>query len=127
KIRAGGESTLLDKMMNGVNICAVGCTGGVTYGAIGSTVSGVLQTAALQMRSNSTFNTNLAQGNWAGVAGSLNTLDYTQVGCPAAGAAGNCGLPSVNNSTVRGSVLRGNGVNGNPENLIATNPQFSNA
>jgi hypothetical protein len=130
KIRAGGESALLDKMMNGVNICAVGCTGGVTYGAIGSTVNGVLQTAALQMRSSSTFNTNLAQGNWAGVAGSLNTLDYTQAAnCssltdPAARLAGNCGLPVVNNSVVRGAVLR---VNGNPENFIATNPQFSTA
>src|SRR5205085_1566504 len=46
KIRIGGESALLDKMMNGVNICTSGCTGGVTYGAIGTTVGGVPQTAA---------------------------------------------------------------------------------
>jgi hypothetical protein len=62
-IRAGRESPLLDKMMSGVNICVTGCTAGVTYGAIGTTVGGVLQTAALQMRSNSAFNTNLANGN----------------------------------------------------------------
>src|SRR4029077_7148487 len=58
------------------------------------------------------------------------TLDYTKAAnCstltdPAARSAGNCGLPDVNNSVVRGAVLR---VNGNPENFIATNPQFSSA
>jgi hypothetical protein len=109
-------------MMNGVNICVTGCTAGVTYGAIGTPVNGVLQTAALQLRSNATFNTNLALGNWSAVAGSLNTLDYTQSNCPAAGAAGNCGLPAINTSVVRGAVMR---VNGFPENFIATNPQFT--
>src|SRR4029079_15538045 len=106
KIRAGGESALLDKMMNGVNICTTGCTAGVQYGAIGTTVNGVPQTAALQMRSSATFNTNLANGSWAAVAGSLNTLNYTQSGCPANGTAGNCGLPVVNTSVIRGSVMR---------------------
>jgi hypothetical protein len=120
KIRAGGESALLDKLMNGVNICAVGCAG--TFDAIGTTVNGVPQTAALQMRSSPTFSTNLAQGNWSGVASSLNTLDYTKVNCPTAGTAGNCGLPDVANSVVRGAVLR---VTGTPENFIATNPQFA--
>jgi len=124
KIRAGGESALLDKMMNGINICTTGCTTGVQYGAVGTTVGGVAQTAALQLRSNPTFTTNLANGNWSAVAGSLNTLDYTQSGCPGAGAAGNCGLPAVNTSVVRGAVMRSNGF---PENFISTNPQFSTA
>ncbi len=127
KIRAGGESPVLDKMLNGVNICAIGCSGGVTYGAIGTTIGGVPQTAALQMRSSATFSTNLALGQYGGaggVASALATLDYTQVGCPAAGAAGNCNLPVVNNSVVRGSVLSLNGV---PENFIYTNPQFATA
>src|SRR5439155_7107029 len=122
KVRSGGESTMLDQMMNGVNICATGCTAGVSYGAIGSVVNGVRQTAALQMRNSSTFNQNLANGNYSQVATSLATLNYFKVGCPAAGADGNCGLPDVNTSVVRGSVLRVNGV---PENFILTNPQFS--
>jgi hypothetical protein len=124
KIRAGGESALLDKMMNGVNLCAVAsaCIGGQTYGAIGTTVNTVPQTAAYQLRSSNTFRTNLAMGNWSGVATSLNTLNYTQVGCDAGGgAAGNCGLPPVDPSVTRGSVMR---LNGFPENFISTNPQF---
>jgi len=120
KIRAGQESPLLDKMLNGVNICAVGCPG--AFGAIGTTFNGVPQTAAMQMRSSSTFNGNLALGNYNVVAGNLATLNYFQVGCPAAGAAGNCNLPPVDPNVVRGSALR---ANGNPENLIYTNPQFS--
>ena len=65
---------------------------------------------------------NLANGNYAAVATSLNTLDYFKVGCPGAGAAGNCNLPDINTSVVRGAVLR---VNAFPENFIMTNPQFS--
>ena len=130
KVRTGGESTALDKMLNGINICTTGCTTGVQYGAIGSTVNGVLQTAALQMRSSSTFQQNLANGllggsaatGFGGVAYSLSILNYVKSGCPAAGANGNCNLPDVNTSTVRGSVLR---VNNTPENFILTNPQFA--
>jgi hypothetical protein len=55
------------------------------------------------------------------VATLLNNLDYTKVGCPAAGDAGNCNLPDVNNSIVRGAVMR---LNGFSENFISTNPQF---
>src|SRR5205823_13026924 len=54
----------------------------------------------------------------------INTLDYTKSGCPAAGAAGNCNLPDVNNSVVRGAVMR---INGFAENFISTNPQFTTA
>src|SRR5262249_37410684 len=129
KVRAGGESALLDRMMNGVNICATGCNAGQTYGAIGTTVDGVVQTAAYQMRSNATFQNSLANGYWgnapagsAAVATLINNLDYVKVGCPAAGAAGNCNLPDVNNSVVRGAVMR---LNGFPENFISTNPQFN--
>src|SRR5215813_7736381 len=80
KVRAGGESALLDQMMNGVNICATGCAAGVQYGPIGSTVGGILQTASLQMRQSSTFNQNLANGNYSGIATSLPTLNYVKVG-----------------------------------------------
>ncbi len=130
-IRNGTDNTpILNKILNGVNICQTGCTAGQTYGAIGTTVSGVPQTAAYQLRSSTTFNTNLAGGNWNSVAGSLNTLNYTQAANCAtltdstARATGNCGLPTVNTSTTRGAVLRANGF---AENFIATNPQFSTA
>jgi hypothetical protein len=122
KIRGGGESDLLDRMFKGINICATGCAAGVQYGAVGSTVGGVVQTAALQMRSSSTFNQNLANGDYAKVATSLNTLDYFKIGCPGAGANGNCNLPDISTSVVKGAVLRFNGF---PENFIMTNPQFS--
>ena len=122
KIRAGRESPMLDQMLNGINICATGCAAGVQYGAIGQVINNQLQTAALQLRSSSTFNTNLANGNYNLVASSLNTLDYFKVGCPGAGINGNCNLPDINTSTVKGAVLR---VNGNPENFISTNPQFA--
>ena len=69
-VRSGTETTktaadpkdLLNKMFDGINLCSVGCTAGVTYGPIGTTAAGVYQTAALQMRSSSTFNTHLAHG-----------------------------------------------------------------
>jgi hypothetical protein len=122
KVRAGGESAVLNQMMNGVNICATGCATGVQYGPIGSTVGGVLQTAAYQMRKSSTFNQNLANGNYSvlGVANSLATLNYVKVGCPSS-TTGNCNLPDVP-TPQRGAVLSLNGV---PENFILTNPQFA--
>jgi hypothetical protein len=123
RVRTGGESAALDAMMNGINICATSCTAGVQFGAIGTSVGGIPQTAALQMRAHSSFNSNLANANYNTVANNLARLNYFKVGCPARGAAGNCDLPDVNTSVVRGSVLR---VNGAPENFILTNPQFNN-
>jgi hypothetical protein len=122
KIRTGQESTMLDTMLNGVNICATGCTAGVPFGAIGSVVGGVKQTAALQMRASTPFRNNLVNGNFAAAASSLATLNYFKVGCPGAGSNGNCGLPDINTSVVSGAALR---VNQTPENFILTNPQFA--
>jgi hypothetical protein len=114
KVRTGGQSAVLDQMLKGINICVNVCSG--TFGAIGDSVNGVVQTAAMQLRASSTFNTNLAQGNYTAVATSLNTLNYVKT------ATANANLPDVP-STVRGAALRINGV---PENLISTNPQFGN-
>ena len=120
-VRSGGESALLDDMFRGLNIAGTGCQTSagvaVTCGAVGSTpTGGVLQTAAMHMRASQTFNTNLANGNYNGVAGSLNTLVINQ----------------TNNLTVPGSVAGLNGAvlrfSGKfPENFISTNPQFSAA
>ena len=115
-VRTGGESALLDQMFQGINICASTCAAGVTYGPVGQIAGGVLQTAALQMRSSSTFNANLANANYSALAGSLNTLNYVKT------ATQNTALPAIP-STVRGAVMRFNGF---PENFIATNPQYSN-
>jgi len=125
RVRTGTEITksasdpksLLDQIFNGINICGVNCTTGVTYGAIGQTVGGVYQSAALQMRSSTTFNTNLANGNVNGVAASIASFNYVQT------AAGNANLPAIPAGTV-GGALRANGY---PENFITTNPQFAAA
>jgi hypothetical protein len=107
-------------MMKGLNIAGSGCqtTQGtaVTCGAIGQVAGGVLQTAGMHMRASTTFNTNLANGNYNGVAGSLNTLVINQTNNPTVpgSAAG-----------LNGAVLRYSGKF--PENFISTNPQFSAA
>jgi len=95
--RAGGESPLLDQIFNGINL------GTGVIGQNGLTGAGFL-------RSDSRFNSNLANGNYMAVANTLNILSYT--------TAQNPNLPPAVGS---GAVLR---VNGFPENFIVANPQF---
>jgi hypothetical protein len=128
RVRTGTEITktaadpksLLDQIFNGINLCTstanvnVGnCTTGGTYGPIGTTVNGVFQTAANQMRSNSTFNGNLANGTYSGLAGTIANFNYSTSGS-------NASLPSP--AGVVGAALR---LNKFPENFITTNPQFN--
>ena len=117
--RRGDESTLLDDMFAGLNIAGTGCatkTGAATpCGAVGTTpAGGVLQTGAMHLRAAAASNirTNLANGNYSGLATTLNTL--TNPGATAGG-----------NPNFSGSVLRNSGKF--PENLIKANPQFSTA
>ena len=105
-VRTGGESDLLNRIFNGINVAGAG------FGPVGTTLSGVLQTAGLHMRSSTTFNANLANGNYQALAASLNTLNYA--------SATNPGLPVIP-AGVQGAVLR---VNGYPENFVVANPQF---
>jgi hypothetical protein len=98
-VRAGDESALLDDMFRGLNIAGTGCQTSagvaVTCGPVGSTPSGgVLQTAAMHMRASTTFQANLANGNYSGLASSLNTLVINQ----------------TNNPSVPGSVAGLNGA-----------------
>ncbi len=113
--RAGDDSSpalqVLEKMFNGINIAGTG------YGPVGSMFNGVLQTAGMHLRASSSFQSNLANGNYQAVAATLNTLNYVK------SAAINANLPDVP-ANVRGAVLRYNGF---PENFIVTNPQFTNA
>jgi len=87
-----------------MNFCGGGCTPGQPYGPIGQVSGGVYQTAAYQMRSSSTFQTNLANGNFVALASTFNTLSD----------------PSVFLAP-NGSALKRNGF---PDNFVATNPQF---
>jgi len=109
-IRAGGESELLERMFNGINIAGAG------FGPVGRTTDGVPQTAALHMRNDTRFRGNLANGNYQALAATLATLNYTTT------APGNSGLPPIPAGET-GAVLRFNGF---PANFIRTNPQFAN-
>ncbi len=93
-VRAGGESDLLNLMMKGVTIV----TG----------MGPVSGNAGAQMRASTNFQTNLANGNYVGLASTLNTYN----GNLTAGAG------------IQGQVLRNAGF---PENFIVANPQFSGA
>ena len=114
--RSGGESQLLDDMFRGLNIAgtAVQCisptptnpNATTPCAAVGTANSqGVLQTGAMHLRSATLTRNNLANGNYQGVATTLNTLTN-----PVSGSQS-------------GSVLRYSGLF--PENFIKTNPQVS--
>jgi hypothetical protein len=110
--RAGDDSNaalkVMEDMLKGVNIAGTG------FGPVGSTVNGVLQTAGMHLRAAPATQSNLANGNYANLAATLNTLNYASSTNPT--------LPAIPTG-VNGGVLR---VNGFPENFIVTNPQFSN-
>jgi hypothetical protein len=97
--RSGGESDLLNRIFNNINL------GAGTVGQNGFT-------GAQALRSDTRFNTNLANGNYSAVAATLNTINYT--------TALNPTLPSFAGNVV-GQVLR---VNNFPDNFIVANPQF---
>jgi hypothetical protein len=107
--RAGQDSALLDAMFNGINIAGGG------FGPVGTTLNGVKQTGALELRNNSTLRSNLANGNYAALAGQLAQLNYATFP-----GSGNESLPAVPFG-VNGAVLRYNNF---AENFILTNPQF---
>jgi hypothetical protein len=110
--RGGGESPLLDQMFRGINI-----VGGAGTGPVGSTVNGVLQTGAGQLRAATASNlrNNLANGNYVALATTLYTLNYA--------ASSNPTLPAIPTG-VQGAVLRYNNF---PENFISASPQFGTA
>ena len=95
-VRAGGESDLLNNIFKGQTV------GGQVFDGTN---------AGARMRSSVNFANNLANGNYVGLANSLNTLPTTAC--------------AANSSVVNqaGGVIRCNGF---PENFVVTNPQFSN-
>ncbi|HMF02426.1 MAG TPA: TonB-dependent receptor [Terriglobia bacterium] len=107
--RAGKDSPLLDQMFKGINIAGAG------FGPVGTPFNGVPQTGALHLRNNTVLRSNLANGNYAALAGQIAQLNYVTFA-----GSGNESLPPVA-AGVNGAVLRSNGF---PENFILTNPQF---
>ena len=97
---------------NGINL-----VGGAGTGPVGTTVGGVPQTGAGQLRAAtaSSLRNNLANGNYVALATSLYTLNYA--------ASNNPGLPVIPTG-VQGAVLRYNNF---AENFIEASPQFSAA
>jgi hypothetical protein len=108
---AGDPLSMLDRILGGMNFCPANpgfsfcdTSQGQVYGPIGTTTSSGYQSAALQLRSHVSFQSNLANGNMVGLASTLNTLSNPAF------------LPPVNGSAIA--------QNGFPANLVATNPQF---
>jgi hypothetical protein len=136
RVRTGTELTtsaadaksLLDRMLDGVNLCAGANSCGAlptgqSYGAVGTTVNGVYQSAALHLRSNTTFQGNLANGNFNAIAGSLSNFNYVVGTTP----ANNSLLPAVPGGTV-GALMRYANTKfpGQfPDNFVVANPQFN--
>ena len=97
--RIGGNAPLLDQMLQGLNLNP----GVAGFGAIGTTVGGVLQTGSMHLRQNTTFRGNIANGNYTAVANTLNS--------------------STAVTGLGGGLIRNGGL---PENFIVNNPQFNN-
>src|SRR5262249_21940656 len=107
--RAGGESELLDRIFKGIDMRTSAAAAPLIVGQNGLTGAGLLRT-------DTRFNSNLANGNYVGstsLANTLSTLNYV--------SAVNPNLPPITDTNNRGNVLR---VNGFPENFILPSPQF---
>src|SRR6185369_16554985 len=86
--RAGNDSSpslkVLEDMFKGINIAGAG------FGPVGTVFNGVQQTAGMHLRASTgtsasvtgNLQSNLANGNYAGVAGILNTLNYATANNP---------------------------------------------
>jgi hypothetical protein len=116
--RYGGESELLDRLFNGINVAGTGCNGvpnSQSCGPVGSIVNGLRQTGAMHLRAWTTTQNNLANGNYQALANTLYTANYNR------NFSQNGSLPVIPTG-VQGAILRYNGF---PENFISANPQFN--
>jgi hypothetical protein len=126
---ASDPKSLLERMFEGINLCAgagscAALPTGQSFGAVGTTTgtgaNAVYQSAALQLRSRTDLQNNLANGAFNALAGTISNLNY-------AAAGSNLSLPAIPAGTV-GGVLRYANTRypGQfPENFVSTNPQFS--
>jgi hypothetical protein len=95
--RAGGDSQMFDRMLNGLNL-------GSGIGVVGRDVTG-----SEALRRHASFRTNIANGDFRAVANTLTTT--------------NIGVSVPVGETIAGGTLRSSGLF--PENFISANPQFS--
>src|SRR5439155_13844041 len=103
--RAGGESELLDRIFKGIDMRTAATGAPRIVGQNGLT-------GAEFLRTDTRFNSNLANGTYlggTGLAATLNTLNYVSSLNPT--------LPTIADANNRGNVLR---VNGFQENFIVT-------
>jgi hypothetical protein len=131
--RQGGDAQLFDQMLAGLNFN----TGVAGYGAVGTTVNGVLQHGSAQMRRSTLFQSDLALGNYQNVAATLNTLSTGATFQPLpAGVTGVSGRLLRNGCDRIANGLYNPGLPDSatniptrcfPENYIVANPQLSTA
>jgi hypothetical protein len=117
-VRRGEESPLIDRMLNGF---VFGQTG--NWNAVGSEGG---PTGAYVLKNFGTFQSNLANGNYAAVATALANLNYDKEVTSLADNTVrliNQDYPDIP-AGVQGAVLRANGF---PENYILGNPQMAKA
>jgi hypothetical protein len=95
--RLGQDAPLFDQILQGVNLNP----GVAGFGAVGTTVNGVLQTGSMHLRQNSTYRTFLANGNVGQFANALNTATF---------------------NGLSGGLLRNGGL---PDNWLVVNPQYA--
>jgi hypothetical protein len=128
-VRAGGEAPIFDQLFAGLNLNST--TPG--YGAIGTTVNGVVQTGSLHLRRR--FPTDLAEGDYMTIAQFINS---NTGGSPTAGLlAFNSALTNVGGRILRNGCDRlANGQSAVgpsiptslrcfPEDYLVANPQFA--
>jgi hypothetical protein len=128
-VRRGDDANtgLLDQIFAGINLCST--AGNLTAGtcltpaqagvAAYGPINGTTQRAAVQIRAGGLGGgvlTNLADGNFASVAGTISNFNYAFSAAPCV----NCTLPNPGTSV--GAALRANNF---PDNFVVTNPQFA--
>jgi hypothetical protein len=96
--RAGGNATLFDQMFNGLNFGT----------AAAPLVVGKDVTGSEALRRNTSFRTDIANGNFRAVANTLNSA--------------NIGVSIPVGQTINGATMRSSGLF--PDNFIVANPQF---
>ena len=128
--RQGGDSPLFDQMLAGLTLPGVPAG----YGAVGTTVNGIVQHGSAAMRRSTTFQNNLAIGNYQQVSNDLNTLSVvTGLEAPPVG------VPNISGRVLRNGCDRiADGLYNPalpasatniptrcfPENYITANPQL---
>jgi hypothetical protein len=137
RTRRGENVELFDQMLLGLNLNpnVIGCNP-ASPGSTCQPVNGTTQRGSEHLRRSTTFRSNLANGNFADVADSLNIFNGTGSGSSGVvpGAAGdqgtvlrraNLGFNVPGGTTVAGGPVVPAGLF--PENWIVSNPQFDDA